>query len=364
MTMTTKKPVKDAADLNCFARSEASTTQFKSDAPRTVIRGESPSQRAAIVDYLRFTFLPCGSITSALEQLKKYLTLWFPVSVNFIPSDRGIFGYESSYDVKVWCNGELKRVAIVACGGSTAGNTMCLDMSGLGCSLVDDWQSVYCTLQDLDARITRADTALDLIEGYTVEQFDEMYFAGDFNCGGRIPSRKIVEAGDSKVKDRHGKTLYFGKKQNGKELCIYQKGKQLGNEESEWVRVECRFGNRDRVIPHDIVLNPSKYFAGAFVALQSLIDTLPEKILTDKKDLADKEFEISINHLIHYCRIAYGKLFSCMESSQEEPDYKALFDSVTVRGVPKRLEKSALASGMQWAHEPAQTQGEKHGNAS
>ena len=165
--------------------------------PRTVIRGESTSVKGAIVDYLRFTFLPDTNISDSLTQLQKYMRLWFPVPVNFAPSSRGIFGYESSYDVNVWANGEIIRVAIIAMGGHSAGNTMCVDMSGMGCSLVEDWEAVYSTLQDLDGRITRADVAVDLFQGFTVEQFDEMYFAGDFNAGGRIPSRKMIEAGDS-----------------------------------------------------------------------------------------------------------------------------------------------------------------------
>lgn len=364
--MTLQGRTRNKAALAGTARSEASTAAANAASPRTVIRGESPSTRAAIVDYLRFTFLPGAPIAHALEQLHRYMRLWFPVPVNFVQSDRGIFGYESSQDITIWANGEIIRIGIIAMGGSTAGNTMCLDMSGLGCSLVEDWQAVYCTLQDLDARITRADTALDLFEGFSVEQFDDMYFAGHFNCGGRIPSRKIVESGDSNIADRYGKTLYLGKKQNGKELCIYQKGRQLGNEESEWVRVEVRFGNRDRVIPHDIVLNPSKYFAGAFVALQHLMDTLPEKIRTDKKELATQEFDMGIAHLMHYCRIAYGKLFSCIEakaSETSEPDYKALFESIRVKGVPRRLEKPTVAGGMNWVHEPAQTMtGDSNGN--
>ncbi|HEY8606092.1 MAG TPA: replication initiation factor domain-containing protein [Noviherbaspirillum sp.] len=320
--------------------------------PRTVIRGESPSAKGAIVDYLRFTFLPVGSLSDALEQLQRYMRMWFPVPVNFIPADKGLFGYESSYDVKIWANGEMIRVAIIALGGSTAGNTMCLDMSGKGCALVEDWQAVYSTMQDLDARITRADTALDLMEGFTVEQFDDMYFRGEFNCGGRIPSRRFFEAGDARSRSCYGKTLYLGKKANGKELCIYEKGKQLGNAESEWVRIEIRFGNRDRVIPHDIVLNPTKYFAGGFLALEQLVDALPEKVLTTKKEIAEEERGIVLRRLNHFLQAAYGKTIYQL-AEECEHDYQALFESIHVKGVPARLERSAVAGGVKQAHAPA-----------
>ncbi len=130
--------------------------------PRTVIRGESVrSQRLAIIDWLRFTFLPTGTVNAGLEQLKQYFALWFPLPVNLVLSEKGMFGYKSSYDVMVWIDGEFMRIAMVAMGGTTTGNTMMVDVSGKGCSLVGDWQAVFATLQDLDARLTRVDTALD-----------------------------------------------------------------------------------------------------------------------------------------------------------------------------------------------------------
>lgn len=318
--------------------------------PRTAMRGESVrSQGLAIIDYLRFTFLPSASISDSLEQLRQYFKLWFPLPVNFIHSAKGMFGYESSHDVMVWINGEFMRIAIVATGGSTAGNTMMVDMSGQGCSLVDDWRAVFATLQDLDARITRVDTALDLMEGFSLDQFDDLYFAGEFNCGGRIPSRRYIEGGNSHDPYSNGRTLYLGKKANGKELCIYEKGKQLGNPESEWLRIEIRFGNRDRVIPHDVLLDPTSYFAGGFIALENLVDSIARKIKTDQRDIAVEERSIVLKRLTHYLVAAYGK--TLYQLAQElNFDYQALYDLLHVVGVPRRLEKSTVAGGVNRAH--------------
>lgn len=321
--------------------------------PRTVIRGESVhSQRLAIIDWLRFTFLPSSSVSSALEQLHRYFALWFPVPVNFVPAEKGMFGYESTHDVMVWMNGEFIRVAVIAAGGKTAGNTMMVDLSGKGCSLVSDWQAVYATMQDLDARITRADTALDLLEGFTLDQFDDLYFAGEFNCGGRIPTRRYVEGGNSHDRYSNGRTLYLGKKANGKELCIYEKGKQLGDADSEWLRIEIRFGNRDRVIPHEIVLDPTRFFAGGFIALETLVNSIAEKIKTEQRDVVVEERAIVLKRLTHYLVAAYGK--TIYQLAQElNWDHKALYELLHVKGVPVRLEKSTVASGVNRAHDPA-----------
>lgn len=322
--------------------------------PRTVIRGESvkTAQGLAIIDYLRFTFLPSASITDSLEQLRLYFKMWFPVPVNFVPCDKGMFGYQSSHDVMVWMKGEMMRIAIVAAGGTTAGNTMMVDMSGMGCSLVNDWPAVFATMQDLDARITRVDTALDLLEGFTIEQFDDLYFAGHFNAGGRIPGRRYFEGGEMANPHSKGRTLYLGKKANGKELCIYEKGRQLGNSDSEWLRVEIRFGNRDRVIPHDVVLDPTSYFAGGFVALEHLVDALAKRIKTDQRDIVAEERDIVLKRLTHFLVAAYGKTLYQL-AVELKFDYQALYDLVHVVGVPGRLEKSTVASGVTQAHVPA-----------
>lgn len=323
--------------------------------PRTVIRGESDhSQRLAIIDWLRFTFLPSTSTLDALDQLKRYFALWFPLPVNFIPCDKGMYGYKQSYDVMVWKDAQLIRVAIVAMGGTSTGNTMCVDLSGKGCALVSDWQAVYATMQDLDARITRADTALDLMEGFTLDQFDDLYRAGEFNCGGRIPTRRYMEGGHSGDLHANGRTMYLGKKANGKELCIYEKGKQLGDPSSEWLRIEIRFGNRDRVIPHDIVLNPTTYFAGGFIALEQLVDSIKTKIKTEQRDIVVEERTIVLKRLTHYLTAAYGKTLYQL-AHELKMDYQALYEMLHVPGVPARLEKSVVADGVNRAHVPAQS---------
>jgi len=326
--------------------------------PRTVIRGESDGtsthQRLAIIDWLRFTFLPVGSEVEALDVLKRYFALWFSIPINFLPAEKGMFGYKSSFDLMVWIDAEFVKVGTVALGGSSTGSTMMVDLTGKGCSMVSDWQAVYATLQDLDARITRADTALDLLEGFTLDQFDDLYRSGEFNCGGRIPTRRYFEGGHSGDLHALGRTLYLGKKANGKELCIYEKGKQLGDPSSEWLRIEIRFGNKDRVIPHDIVINPTTYFAGAFIALEDLVESIKTRIKTDQRDVVSEERTVVLKRLTHYLVTAYGKTIYQL-AHELGMDYKALYDLLHVPGVPHRLEKSAVAGGVSRVHEPARS---------
>ncbi|CAJ0682021.1 hypothetical protein R77591_01629 [Ralstonia mannitolilytica] len=121
---STRSAVEEGA---CASRDGASATDARraGASPRPVIRGESAKRQAgAIVDWLRFTFLPDGSICDALEQLRRYFHLWFAIPVTMKPSVRGFRGYEFSHDLMAFVNGEAIRLGIVACGGESVGGTM------------------------------------------------------------------------------------------------------------------------------------------------------------------------------------------------------------------------------------------------
>lgn len=54
--------------------------------------------------------------------------------------------------------------------------------------------------------------------------------------------------------------------------------------DSEWVRVEIQFGNKDREIPHEIVLKTDHYFVGAHKALEPFIDVAALRCRTDQTE--------------------------------------------------------------------------------
>ena len=56
---------------------------------------------------------------------------------------------------------------------------------------------------------------------------------------------------------------YLRKTENGKLMRIYEKGKQLGDATSPWVRWELELHNKSRVIPFDVLTAPGQYVAGA-----------------------------------------------------------------------------------------------------
>lgn len=323
--------------------------------PRAVKRGESGSQgrQQTIVDWLTFTFLPVGTIGDAMQQLADYFHLWFNIPVTFRANGYGFRRYESSSDVLAYVNGETVRLAIIGAGGEHVGGTVCLDLSGVGCAAVVDWDAVYATVQDLDARITRCDLARDFCAGeVTVEQVESLYFAGDFNAGGRIPVYRRIESGVAGAGACGGRTLEIGRRKNGKMLRAYEKGRQLGKQDSEWLRIEIEFRSKDRVVEHRILIDRDNYFVGAYKALEAFLDADPLRLATDQKAAMEVQDEIVMERALDHAQHQYGKVNEYAASHPRYQDAAALVARITRRGVPAQAHKSAVARHVHGGHEP------------
>ncbi len=111
---------------------------------------------------------------------------------------------------------------------------------------------------------------------------------------------------------------------------MYEKGKQLGDPESKWVRAEVELHSKDRIIPWEAVTEPARFLAGtypffAFVSLEA------ERIKTIKKGT-----EISIGAVAAWVKNAAGKSVNVL-LDHFDGDYAGLVEAVRRDGVPKRL---------------------------
>jgi len=172
-------------------------------------------------------------------------------------------------------------------GGYNQKDTCLIMLNGSGCTAMRerDWEKKMVDfLTCVDGKITRVDVTADFFEGeYTVDKAAQQYLDGEFNNGGKEVSAR--QAGNWLKPDGTGRTLYIGKKENGKELCIYEKGLQLGGQYAQsfkdWLRVELRYGSKDRVIPFDILLYPGQYLSAGYPPLD-FISKIQSKIKTAK----------------------------------------------------------------------------------
>jgi phage replication initiation protein len=295
--------------------------------PRLVIRGENhstePNPAAAFIDWLNFTFPFKLSGNVGLMELDVELRKVFGFGVG-INRNRKHLNYEHSWELG-------DGYGILATGGASVGGTSLISLSGEGCSVVNDWLAIHDFLAWHKARITRVDLAHDDYRGrISLDDLREWFEAGDFHNGrGHPPTGQFIDDfGSGK-----GKTLYVGQRKNGKMLRIYEKGKQLGDPESPWVRWELELHNKDRVIPLDTLINPARYLAAAY-PITAWINESQSRIET-----ATRSTLIGLDVLTHYCRKSYGKLIWTLRNvvglTPEE-----IVEQLSVEGTPSRINRA------------------------
>ncbi|WP_149193478.1 replication initiation factor domain-containing protein [Luteimonas suaedae] len=173
---------------------------------------------------------------------------------------------------------EGEMVGRVGLGGN--GSTICVSLSGAGCRWVTRWDNVAKAVERWRGKLSRVDVAYDDYDGecLDVHALRERAAQGDFASGGRPPMHRFLSD------EGHGTgcTLYVGAKGH-KELCVYEKGKQLGLKTSPWVRAEVRMYGKHTALPLDVLTRPLDYLRGAYSVLQEIITGFCTRIRTTRK---------------------------------------------------------------------------------
>lgn len=282
--------------------------------PRSVIRGESPLSLPVCLDYFSFT-VPGGDVASILREAQEFLGLQ---SVE--DRRRGMFGYRASVD--------LGGYGVVAYGGEAQRGTVLVSVNGEGCRRIADFGRVRRWAESLGARITRLDIAADDFESESVDvpRAVQAWRDGLFTNGGRPPKARWIDDFGS----GEGRTLYVGSRQGGKLCRVYEKGKQLGDAASKWIRAEVELHAKDRVIPWDAVTDPVRYLAGSFPFF-AFLSLVAERIRTIKRAT-----EISIEAVASWVKHAAGKSINVL-LEHHGGDFVETVIAVRRDGIPKRL---------------------------
>lgn len=122
---------------------------------------------------------------------------------------------------------------------------------------------IAALVESTSSTLTRVDLALDFFDGFTggMDRVKREFEHGLMNHCGKQPKCNLV--GD--WCNGRARSFYFGSKEAGKQTNVYEKGHQLfgPKDDSPWLRVELRYGNKLRVLPPDMLRRPSDFFAGA-----------------------------------------------------------------------------------------------------
>lgn len=223
-----------------------------------------------------------------------------------------------------WTWSFYDNAGFIAYGGNN--NTVNINITGNGCILLTDYSELAKWMDSSFVKITRIDLAHDDFEGVRDIDFAiDKYKSGEFKKR-RQPKAKLIDDFGS----GEGKTFYVGNRDNGKLLRVYEKGKQLGDKVSNWVRWEVEFRSIDRVIPFDLIKNPGAYLAGSYPALNWISDD-QHHIQT-----INKQVKLSYDKLIKHAQTSYGKLINMMHEIEDSPE--KIISKLIKDGRPKSVE--------------------------
>lgn len=284
----------------------------------------------------------------------------------------GYNGYPESANLK------YKGIQIGLFGwGATQHRRNFISFSGAGCSRVKNWPLFHHVLEKIRARITRVDLAFDLYKGeLTYEDCEAAAFPDNPDTAGgefinpkggpqRLSFKRYSSGG---ALGNLGRTLSIGGRKSSKSICIYEKGLEQfgklpllwdrekddptiatftdelygcpgGTEVKQWLRLEVRYTNTDRVLDNVMVIEPDRYFAGAYPFCARVIKRSDGMAPSTMMSSA----EIELEKLIHYCRVSYGSLLHTLHTvnhlSKEE-----VFDKLVKEIVSPKLKRSGVLS--------------------
>ncbi|MCW5669386.1 MAG: replication initiation factor domain-containing protein [Hydrogenophaga sp.] len=291
----------------------------------------SPPPRVQI-DWLHIT----GQLSVAVVCRTLESILGEPVITRLGP---GLMGYATRYALMVREGPKLITIGAF-CEGEAQRAWNLLQLNAHGCGLLGTkWAGMLGWLMTVRVRITRIDLAVDFHQGeHDVDEGVELYKAGAFAVRGRQP--KCSLAGDW-LHGRDGRTFYVGRRPNGKLLRIYEKGRQLGDLKSLWVRWELQLGNKERDLPLGILIDPASFFAGAYPPLQKILQAAPINLPTRAT-----ERTADLSRRLHHLRASYGAtLAETMGLAGATPE--GVVDAL--RGPQPQARDPPTADGLTWA---------------
>lgn len=260
------------------------------------------------------------------EQVAEALANAFFSDAPNIRVDGELRGFRNFYQHHIRLFHGDQQVGFVALGGERQRGTFCIELTGAGCAHVEVWAQLRAKLESAGCKLTRVDLAFDDFKGeHDLSHCERLHAEGAFTTNGRPPA-----LGHQGWSDNSGHTLYVGKNIGNQQLCVYEKGKQLGDPESPWVRWEARFGSKYRTIPFDVLTAPAEYFVGHFPALD-FIRAIGRRMATHIKRTAAR-----FTSSMRWCRHQYGSLlYALFQSFPDRREFGVVCESLIRNKLPK-----------------------------
>ena len=313
---------------------------------RLSVTAQNQDARIALIDYLTFVmpavdfYIQPSDMNLSHEldiclekfamKVEREILGWLNLGLN-LTKKGGRNGYKNSWSIVDSSNNDCGFLAFGDNADKFGNETFCINISGTGTQCIGSlgFKQLYKILVEKGGHLTRIDLAHDCFNGeVTLIEVENWYNAGLFRASsrGKYPDASLwSDKGSGK-----GSTFYVGSRESGKLFRAYEKGKQLGDVNSKWVRLEIELRSKKRTIPLDILLDSASYISGCYQCMQFL--SLEQSYI----ETHNQATKISYDHLKEYCRLSYGRfidlMFSVYETSEEVTQALRRND-----GVPRRL---------------------------
>lgn len=208
---------------------------------------------------------------------------------------------------------------------------MLVELNGTGCmAALPGWENrLYEFLSKcVRPKITRIDVAHDFFNGeYTPDQAMLDHDNGHYDVHNMRPKSECRGTA-WRNEDGSGKTFYIGKRGNSKFTRVYEKGRQLGDVDSPWVRFE-----GDIEIPLDVLLYSGSYLGGAYPICKEIFKTEAKRMEVKVKNV-NLIFDVKLFH----ARNQVGKMVNFLRDIGWD-DSRIVDELVKgVEGYPKGLQ--------------------------
>lgn len=234
---------------------------------------------------------------------------------------------------------QKRNYGFVCWGGQNQNETIMFHFTGEGISCArEDWEKLlFLFFKKCGhwAKITRIDISHDFLNGeYNIEQAVSDWKSDKFTTRNLKPYAE-VQGTDWLSDTKKGRTFYVGSKKSSRILYFYEKGKQLGDEQSQWLRLELRQRNKDYIIPFDVLLYCGDYLCSAYPYLSEILNY--DFCQQYRFERIKKANGVAMNHVIKHAKMQVSPAIQMLKALQmtDSEVVEILFNEKAK--LPKRL---------------------------
>lgn len=277
----------------------------------------------AFIDTLSFTILESAfqkldeqgqwitGDTVVLEAIQKVSEA---MGIGVVKEAQGRNGY--LYGLQFGDKNEHRNFGFVCWGGEHQNGSIMFHFTGEGLAYaIKGWENnLYLLLSKYGklAKITRIDITHDFLFGdYTLDRAVQDWQNECYTVRQTKPQAEC-QGTDWLSDTKKGRTFYIGSKKSSRILYFYEKGKQLGDEQSQWVRLELRQRNKDYIIPFDVLLHSGDYLCSAYPYIAKILDY--DFSAQYKFERIKKENGIAVDHVVKYAKMQVSPAIKMLQS--------------------------------------------------